>query len=150
MPCRYCPHCEGLRIPPEVSEALAATEARLKALKLPEALLAEICKRYHVTIADLAGRSRKQRIAWARQEAFYEMRQHATLSFPAIGKIFNRDHTTIMHGVKQVTRRRREAAQQTAELAQRILVKDTRRKDEFNQRARMLGQHLAEDATRAA
>lgn len=49
---------------------------------------------------DLLGRSRKAQISRARQEAFYALRYRGW-SFPRIGKLFGRDHSTIIDGFER-------------------------------------------------
>ena len=44
-------------------------------------------------------------IAYARQEIMYLAKRIADLSYPQIGDFLNRDHTTIMHGVRAVEKR---------------------------------------------
>lgn len=47
-------------------------------------------------------RSNDRRVAEARFMAMYLVRDLLGLSYPAIGKLFDRDHTTIVHGVQRV------------------------------------------------
>jgi chromosomal replication initiator protein len=51
---------------------------------------------------DLDRRTRCVRLARIRQIAFYLCRTHTTCSLPEIGRAFDRDHTTILHGVRRV------------------------------------------------
>jgi len=51
---------------------------------------------------DLVGPKRISRIARVRQAAMYVARQMTGLSFPEIGRRFNRDHTTVLHGYRRV------------------------------------------------
>ncbi|MBR4926768.1 MAG: chromosomal replication initiator protein DnaA [Alphaproteobacteria bacterium] len=57
---------------------------------------------YGLTIADLKSTRRERRIARPRQLAMYMAKQMTTLSVPDIALHFGRDHTTIMHAVKQI------------------------------------------------
>ena len=41
-------------------------------------------------------------MARIRQIAFYLCRTHTTRSLPEIGRAFDRDHTTVLHGVRRV------------------------------------------------
>ena len=61
----------------------------------------EVCERYGVTLADLKGPRRLRLLSAARQEFMalaYEL-PHASL--PVIGRFLDRDHTTILHGVRR-------------------------------------------------
>jgi chromosomal replication initiation ATPase DnaA len=49
---------------------------------------------------DLLGRQRFPRISRARQEAFYHFRRKGW-SYTEIGRLFDRDHSTIIHGVEK-------------------------------------------------
>ncbi len=57
---------------------------------------------YGLTVADLKSTRRERRIARPRQLAMYLAKQMTTLSLPDIALHFDRDHTTIMHAVKQI------------------------------------------------
>ena len=58
--------------------------------------------------ADVIGRRRAFKVArWACMAAVREQCPH--LSFPQIGKIFERDHTTILYGVNEAYRMRHRA-----------------------------------------
>jgi len=57
---------------------------------------------YGLTVADLKSTRRERRIARPRQLAMYLAKQMTTLSLPDIAMHFGRDHTTIMHAVKQI------------------------------------------------
>jgi hypothetical protein len=52
--------------------------------------------------ADLAGPSRREPLVRARQELMYELSQRTALGLKRIGGLINRDHTTILHGVRKV------------------------------------------------
>ncbi len=52
---------------------------------------------------DLMGRCRKKEISCPRKVAMYLARNHTSLSLPAIGQAFDRDHTTIMSAVQSIT-----------------------------------------------
>lgn len=57
---------------------------------------------YGITFEQITGSSRTATIAMARQVAMYLCREMTETSFPKIGHIFNRDHTTVIHGEKRV------------------------------------------------
>ena len=58
---------------------------------------------YKISQDDLAGSSRAQAIALARQIAMYLCRDQTNLSLPKIGQLFgNRDHTTVMYACTKV------------------------------------------------
>lgn len=61
------------------------------------AILAGVAERHHLTIEALVGPRKTYELAHARQEAMWEIRQRTSKSFTVIGRLFNRDHTTVMH-----------------------------------------------------
>ncbi|MDR0297912.1 MAG: chromosomal replication initiator protein DnaA [Streptococcaceae bacterium] len=64
----------------------------------------ETAKYFHLPLSDLTGPKRQKEIVAARQIAMYLIRELLGTSLPAIGKEFgNRDHTTVMYAVRQVT-----------------------------------------------
>ena len=68
-------------------------------------IIAAVAKRYAVTLDDLHGRSRSRDIVVPRQVAMYLLREETGASLQEIGELLgNRDHTTVMHGIKQVER----------------------------------------------
>ena len=66
-------------------------------------LLREIAYFHDVSPSDIFGRSRKTKIAAARQEYMYALHRRG-LSSPHIGKIVGRDHTTVLHAIWKWTR----------------------------------------------
>lgn len=52
--------------------------------------------------AELVGPSQKRDLALARQILWVEIRDTFGKSFPEIGAIFNRDHTTVLYGYRKV------------------------------------------------
>ncbi|HEX8035163.1 MAG TPA: chromosomal replication initiator protein DnaA [Ktedonobacterales bacterium] len=69
----------------------------------PPAILEAVARHYHVSLAELSGKTREHSIAWARQVAMYLLREETPISLPRIGQhLGGRDHTTIMHGCARV------------------------------------------------
>jgi len=65
-------------------------------------VLASVAAQHGVTRSELSGASRLARVVCARQHAMWELRQHTDLSLAQIGRLLgNRDHTTIIHGVRR-------------------------------------------------
>ena len=60
---------------------------------------------FDVTIDDLRGRNRSKVLVMPRQIAMYLCRELTDLSLPRIGQeLGGKDHTTVMHAVKKVTK----------------------------------------------
>lgn len=65
-----------------------------------------VAKRHGLKRSDLLSDSREAKYVHARQEAFWRLRQlDPQPSFPAIGRLMKRDHTTVLHGVRAHERR---------------------------------------------
>jgi uncharacterized protein (DUF433 family) len=58
---------------------------------------------FNISIEDLKGTTRLKEVAQARQLAAYLLRTINKLSYPAIGKIMEKNHTTIIHSCKKIT-----------------------------------------------
>ena len=72
------------------------------ALPTPSLIISQVCKFYSVDEAALRGTQRTRGIADARQMAMYLVRKLTNLSLPDIGQEFNRDHATVLHGIRKV------------------------------------------------
>ncbi len=59
-------------------------------------IISLVSKRYGVAQDDIYGRKRQQQICHARNVCMYIIKKELDLSYPAIGKMFNRDHSTII------------------------------------------------------
>ena len=67
-----------------------------------EKILAAAAQTYGVPQNELKGRKRTKEIAFARNVAMYTIRSVTDLSFPAIGKIFDRNHSTIYSATEAI------------------------------------------------
>ena len=68
----------------------------------PTAILFAVGRYYGVNPDELKGKSRHKQIVVPRQMAMFLLREEAHLSTPDIGRLLNRDHTTVLHALKQV------------------------------------------------
>lgn len=67
-------------------------------------ILEKVSQKYGVSVEDIKGRKRTKEIALVRHRSIYIIRKLTDLSLPAIGKLFGRDHTTIMASLDTVER----------------------------------------------
>lgn len=67
---------------------------------LAKTIIAEVAAAHKVSTADLLGPRRFRPLAIARREAMIRIRQELGYSFPRIGQIFDRDHTSIIWNVR--------------------------------------------------
>ncbi len=63
-----------------------------------------VCARFGLTRLELMGMRRARAVARPRQIAMFLAREMTGLSLPRLGTHFARDHTTILHAVRRITR----------------------------------------------
>lgn len=68
----------------------------------PEIIIEETAKCYGVEVSDIMSTSRTAKLTLARQVSMYIIRSLTQLSLPEIGRVFGRDHTTVMHSLEKV------------------------------------------------
>jgi len=69
----------------------------------PRRLIELVVAYYDLSLDDILGKSREQRLAFPRQIAMFLLREEAKCSFPAIGShLGGRDHTTAMHACNKI------------------------------------------------
>jgi chromosomal replication initiation ATPase DnaA len=56
---------------------------------------------YKVPVGDVLGRSRTETVVEARWAAMTAAWVETTLSFPQLGRLFGRDHTSVLHAVQK-------------------------------------------------
>ncbi|MBI2484988.1 hypothetical protein HYW18_02480 [Candidatus Uhrbacteria bacterium] len=61
-----------------------------------------VCRFYNVSQADIKGPRRPRRLIEPRHVAMFFIRRGTAMSLPQIGRIFNRDHTTVLHALESV------------------------------------------------
>lgn len=65
-------------------------------------IIESVANTFNIRESDLKGKSRKKTIANPRHIAIYLIRKHTDLSLSEIGKIFGRDHSTIISSCKKI------------------------------------------------
>ena len=68
-------------------------------------IFAAVYKKYNIAKEEVVGKKRNKEIAIARHVAIYLIREITEMSFPNIGKIFDRNHSTILSSIDIVKRR---------------------------------------------
>ena len=68
-------------------------------------IVAAVAKYYDVSISDILCKPRYPELTRARHVAMYLARKLTLKSTPDIGRILNRDHSSVWHGIRQVERR---------------------------------------------
>ena len=68
-------------------------------------ILHTVSSHYNITVEDMKSRKRISSIASARHVAVYIIKKMTDRSLPAIGREFNRDHTTIINSIDTIEKR---------------------------------------------
>ena len=82
--------CKGF-----LTESTDKTQAKIMRI------IDSVCKIFEVSRQDLLGTNRQRDLSLARQIAMY-VAKRSGYSYPKIGEIFDRHHTTIIHGYRHV------------------------------------------------
>jgi chromosomal replication initiator protein len=75
-----------------------------------EAISLAVCQQFAIRPSELLSRRRTQQVAVPRQLAMYLCRRLTGASYPQIGELFGRDHSTVMHAAGATERRRKTDA----------------------------------------
>jgi len=71
-------------------------------------IIAAVAQKNGLTVEEMLAARRKKKLAHARQEAMWEIRQRTKLSLPQIAhRMRLKDHTTVLHGVRRHEERMR-------------------------------------------
>lgn len=82
------------------------------AKKRVHVIIERCAHRYGVSVADILGRGRMRALVTARHEAIQIVsRVFPRFSTPHLGRLFNRDHTSILYALGRTTRGARKEAQ---------------------------------------
>ncbi len=71
-------------------------------------IFTSVCRKFALSRSDLESTSRKKELAQPRHLCIYLIREVTGMSLPQIGKIFNRDHSTVINSVNAVEKKCRE------------------------------------------
>lgn len=92
---------------PKPVEIRRIMQAHARPLSM-ERIALDVALEHGITLAELTGPARHRRQAWPRQEAMARMHE-AGYSLSQIARFLDRDHTTILHGVRAHKARQQEA-----------------------------------------
>ena len=68
-----------------------------------EIVISEICREFNVSFTKLMSRSRQEGVVVARHTCMYVLHKKLGLGVSAVGKVLNRDHSTVMYAIDSVT-----------------------------------------------
>jgi chromosomal replication initiator protein len=63
-------------------------------------IIAEVADEFQLFPSDIVSHKRRSKIVSARHKAMYRARQETDASYLKLARIFKRDHTTVIHGVR--------------------------------------------------
>ena len=90
------------------AEMVTDFDAFMAKAKTAKGIIEQVSNETMIPVRDLLGKKRDHPTAHARQLCFYRIRHECNYSLPAIGRLFDRDHTTVMHGICQEEKRQGE------------------------------------------
>ncbi len=73
----------------------AATPARARKI------VAEVAEKHGLTVDQLISYARSKHLVLARQELYWRLHAETTWSIKRIGDFLERDHTTVLHGIRR-------------------------------------------------
>ncbi len=68
----------------------------------PEIVITEVSRYFNIPEEEITGKNRSKDTVFPRQVAMYLTRDIVKTSYPDIGKIFGRDHSTVLHSVNKI------------------------------------------------
>jgi chromosomal replication initiator protein len=71
----------------------------------PEKIISIVSSVYGIRAEDLLGKSQNQEYSFPRKIAMHLCRQELKIPFQSIGRIFGRDHSTVMTSIKQIEKK---------------------------------------------
>ena len=83
----------------DVVQSVVGTPNSLNAQLISEL----VGSQFKISIQDMQSKSRKKKISFPRQMAMYLSRKHTDETLADIGRVFNRDHSTVMHSIKVIS-----------------------------------------------
>ena len=96
--------------PRRLHSSFAATEAAPPPIPARDAdpfkVLRVVAHAYALTVDDITGKDKHKNLAEARLVAYWLLRTRTKLSFPEIGRVLGKNHTSVMSGVRKCGARR--------------------------------------------
>ncbi|VWL84824.1 chromosomal replication initiator protein DnaA [Oceanivirga miroungae] len=85
-----------------VKEVLERRKTIIKSKMTAESIVKKIAKNYEISVEEIKSQKRQKTILMPRQIAMYLIKTNLMITYDAIGKIFDRDHTTVMNAIKKI------------------------------------------------
>lgn len=68
-------------------------------------LIAKVLMKYQLTFIEIAGQVKSRRWVDCRFEIYYRLRRELGLSLMQVGRMLNKDHTSVLHGYRKMEER---------------------------------------------
>lgn len=91
--------------------------SHLTGAPLVDLIKREVCEHFGIPEIEMVSARRARAYAWPRQMAMGIAVELTPLSFPQIGRLFRRDHTTVMYALSQHRDRQASDAEWAADVA---------------------------------
>lgn len=75
---------------------------KIKPEEIAEKIINSVSIMNNITVSELKSKSRKGNVVRARNIAIYAIREKTSLSLESIGRIFDRDHTTVINSIDRI------------------------------------------------
>ncbi len=69
----------------------------------PDRIITIVCNHLNVNVDHVKSKTRVKEYVYARHVTFYFLRKFTKLSLKTIGDMLNRDHTTVIHGLENLS-----------------------------------------------
>ena len=93
-------------LPPVLAKQFSEAHQLLRAAKITvvprwKEILRETCAKYKIHPEEVLGKSREWPLIYCRREVYYRLRTELGMSLNQIGLKLNKDHTSVLHGVRE-------------------------------------------------
>lgn len=100
-----CPHCHGELVLSAPQREAPIHKAAARAADHPKfSVVIQVCQAMGVRVVDVVAGVRQRDVSVARALSMYVLRVDHGLSFSAIGRVLQVDHTTVMYACKRIDR----------------------------------------------
>ena len=101
---KACANIRNERISMELAQKLIEPFYQTRNVMLDANVIIErVCHYFGITVDEMLGKSRAKQYVNPRQIAMYLSRTKTSLSLPELGRVFQRDHSTVLSAVQRVT-----------------------------------------------
>lgn len=85
-----------------VKEVLEKRKTIIKSKMTAESIVKKIAKNFNISVDDIKSQKRQKNVLVPRHISMYLIKNNLMITYDAIGKIFDRDHTTVISAIKKI------------------------------------------------